>query len=396
MLPSDPQDDHGLYQPPRPPLPAPTPYTHPRPPHGLMVQAQQIPQTHNIYNPHPQDSPIYYTPRQQEPPPQPLQASRYPPFQPVQQYNPPPNPRVGAAGLPPSMSGPDNSFPIIRSSHTPRSPLGGPGSLSCPTSLSEQAGVTQQTQQSQQPPIWTPRTLGPPTLSHSSLVVPRAPPSMHITAAVASHPPAGLVNMGIGGGGHHMPPQLLASVLDHHPNAHPHPPHSNHQPHHSPPQLTDEQELKTRSLPTRCSHKPIRGPGGVHSGGGNHHGGGGSGQSHRVVLGGNNNNGGRGGVCEEDGFFYSQPLVEEGVEGADETGVHLYGSSEDLSSGSSILEKLMVWAYYSDPEEDTHDDDGDDEDDDNITGEQLACWHQTYECITNVTTMHFCMLLFIY
>ncbi|XP_047740362.1 probable serine/threonine-protein kinase nek3 [Hyalella azteca] len=194
------------------------------------------------------DSPVYYTVAPQH-------ISRYPPFQPSQQYRPPPNPRVGAAGLPPSMAGPDD-LPILRTTH-PRSPLGGPGSLSCPTSLSEQGAA---------PPVWTPR--------------------------VAHPTPA-------------MPPIPDPPRVDHHPQS-------------------EEHELKTRSLPTRCSHKPPR-PGGT----------------------GGEKGAGGGRVCEEDGFYYSPTVEEDGVE------ENLFGSSEDLSSGSSILEKLMVWAYYSDPEEET-------------------------------------------
>ena len=132
-------------------------------------------------------------------------------------------------------------------------------------------------------------------MSHTSLVVPRAPP-MQVSGPHVS-----------------MGQPMLPSVLD-----------------HATPQLTGEQELKTRSLPTRCSHKPGRGG-----------------------VAGSSGRGNNGHVCEEDGFFYSQPLMEEGVEVGEE---NLYGSTEDLSSGSSILEKLMVWGYYSDPEEDTNDD----------------------------------------
>ncbi|KAA0186723.1 hypothetical protein HAZT_HAZT005071 [Hyalella azteca] len=395
MLPSDAPDDHGLYQPPRPPLPAPTPYTHPRPPRAahqhnniplqqhvtplhqqqhaasLLHQQQHVSSLHQQQQQHvtsllhqqhviplhqPQhmhivhqqqlqlqqqlqqqqlqqqqlqqqqlqqqqlqqqqlqqqqlqqqqlqqqqlqqqqlqqqqlqhqqqqqqlqgqqelqqqysashgldysappglDSPVYYTVAPQH-------ISRYPPFQPSQQYRPPPNPRVGAAGLPPSMAGPDD-LPILRTTH-PRSPLGGPGSLSCPTSLSEQGAA---------PPVWTPR--------------------------VAHPTPA-------------MPPIPDPPRVDHHPQS-------------------EEHELKTRSLPTRCSHKPPR-PGGT----------------------GGEKGAGGGRVCEEDGFYYSPTVEEDGVE------ENLFGSSEDLSSGSSILEKLMVWAYYSDPEEETSE-----------AGEELVC-----------------------
>ena len=307
MLPSDPPDDHGLYQPPRPPLPAPTPYTHPRPPHSTMTQP-----THT-YTPHPQDSTIYYAPRKQQHEPQPLPNSRYPPFQPQQHYRPPPNPRVGAAGLPPSMTGPED-FPLIRTTH-PRSPLGGPGSLSCPTSLSEQAA----SQQQQQPPVWTPRTIGQPALSHTSLVVPpRAPPSImqppHSAMQVATAGPSIVASPHPPSQGQQQQQILPSTLVDH-----PQPPPAEH-------------ELKTRSLPTRCSHKPGRGG---------------------IIGPGGRGNGTGGRVCEEDGFFYSPPLVEEGGEIAED----FYGSSEDLSSGGTILEKLMVWAYYSDQEEDNRDDD---------------------------------------
>ena len=113
----------------------------------------------------------------------------------------------------------------------------------------------------------------------------------------------------------------------------PHEPPPMHQAHHNQPQgvsNAEEHELKTRSLPTRCSHKPGRGGGAAA----------GMIHPHAAVS----------KVCEEDGFFYSPPLMEEGGDHGDE---NMYGSSGDLSSGGSILEKLMVWAYYSDPEEDT-------------------------------------------
>lgn len=86
------------------------------------------------------------------------------------------------------------------------------------------------------------------------------------------------------------------------------------------------EELKTRSLPTRCQHgarPPL--------------------VARRNLVLSDGEGGGPGSaslLCEEDGFYFNQPLLEEGEE-------DLYGSSEDLQSGPSILEKLMVWAYYN-------------------------------------------------
>ncbi|XP_071522594.1 uncharacterized protein [Panulirus ornatus] len=187
MVPADAADDDGLYQPPRPPLPAPPPYTHPRPvlpaapPRPtlspapsltrLAQQQQQQQQQSQVTSSSqgssglssvssalscaPQPLPglaqgpaphfltatplVGLAPRSATPQPP---GHRYPPFQPVPEYRPPPNPRVGAAGLPPSVSGPDDlPPPSFIHSLAPRSPLGGTGSLSCPTSLSEQAAA---------------------------------------------------------------------------------------------------------------------------------------------------------------------------------------------------------------------------------------------------------------
>ena len=78
-------------------------------------------------------------------------------------------------------------------------------------------------------------------------------------------------------------------------------------PRDSPDSDENGQEFKTRSLPTRCLH--------------------GSGP----------------------GKFDVSESIKEPLHEIEED---LYGSSEDMSSGPSILEKLMVWAYYNTNEED--------------------------------------------
>ena len=303
-IPGDGGGEAGLYQPPRPPLPAPVPYTHPRPlrptggtPGGVPTYPPRPPQLqqHILRAPVPlpglaQGPPPPFTlPPRPGPPPAPP-PKVYPPFEPPTRYQPPPNPRVGAAGLPPSAAGPDDlPPPSFLPPFSVRSPLGGPGSVSCPTSLSQQATGDPQVAPG-----------GPPGPGCWSLPrdTPSVPPAGNIatpttTATVAVQPPSGQGGGGVGAG----------------------------------------EELKTRSLPTRCQHGARQGL-----------------VSRRaLVLGEGEGVGGPGGssslICEEDGFFYSPTLTEEEDE--------RYGSSEDLSSGPSILEKLMVWAYYNaeDPEE---------------------------------------------
>lgn len=111
------------------------------------------------------------------------------------------------------------------------------------------------------------------------------------------------------------------------------------------------EELKTRSLPTRCLHgaRPLLARRTLLMGAGES----GQGEAAGGVSGGGGGGGGgsAGLLLEEDGFYYSQPLLDERDE-------DLYGSSEDLA-GHSILEKLMVWAYYTD-EDSAIEDDADD------------------------------------
>ncbi|CAL4064949.1 unnamed protein product, partial [Meganyctiphanes norvegica] len=407
MAPADAQDDGGLYQPPRPPLPAPTPYTHPRPlmsaapqrpalspapsvtrlaqlhqqsinqqapsphprplaaptqsqqaqgafiqhlgSHTLPVCAQgssqpqalpglsqgpppcfsQQPQQHSVssiqslphttapipHNPltHQNSLPVLPTIRPPTSQTQVVTSQRYLPFEPTPLFQPPLNPRVGAAGLPPSaIRAEELPPPNFLHALAPRSPLGGHGSLSCPTSLSEQVsaggstgglvyshtgggglggfpGAALSVCSAPGPGCWSlPRDTHAPTTTSQEMA---GGTPAHERGASA---PAAMVGVGGGGG----------------------------------------EELKTRSLPTRCHHGAGR-PGAA------------SGVMSRrnLVLsegeaGGGPGQGSSSLLCEEDGFYFNQPLMEEGEE-------DLYGSSEDLSSGSSILEKLMVWAYYN-------------------------------------------------
>lgn len=306
------QEEGGLYQPPRPPLPAPTPYTHPTPA-VLPPTPVRLPFATGAYSRHVTPStasttssipstgyvgvplpgltsgppPAFHTAH-----PLPL-GSRYQPFQPTPEYRPPPNPRIGAAGLPPSaISSAESSTSL---SFIP--PLGGPGSLSCPTSLSLQ-GVQNTSQ---------PRT------SASGL------------SAGTTVPGPGCWSLPRDSAG--APQDTVDAPV----------PSPNHSKCDSVPVSLSlgTEELKTRSLPTRCLHGsrppglPRRSP---------------------FLLEGERNVGGGGGgaassMAEEDGFLFNEPVPEEEED--------LYGSSEDLSSGSSILEKLMVWAYYNteDPDE---------------------------------------------
>lgn len=328
MVPADAADDDGLYQPPRPPLPAPPPYTHPRPvlpaapPRPTLSPApsltrltQQYQQqvTSNSQLPSqgsssssgssvlscgPQPLPglaqgpaphfltatplVGLAPRSATPQPQPP-VHRYPPFQPLPEYRPPPNPRVGAAGLPPSVSGPDELPPPSFLHSLPRSPLGGTGSVSCPTSLSQQAVPPEPA------PLSTSGYLPPSVPGPGCWSLPRDPHG-------AAPDMAGVV-------AHERGASAPAAMV-----------------------VAPGEELKTRSLPTRCLHgarPPL--------------------VARRNLVMSEGEGGGPGSsslLCEEDGFYFNQPLLEEHEE-------DLYGSSEDLSSGPSILEKLMVWAYYN-------------------------------------------------
>lgn len=294
-------EEGGLYQPPRPPLPAPTPYTHPTPPvlpptpvrpPSFARQAAPAPTTSTFVGvPLPGLAAAGPPPPAYHAAPQPLPLTRYQPFQPTPEYRPPPNPRVGPAGLPPSVAGAGGDAAAFLP------PLGGPGSLSCPTSLSLQ-GVQASSQ---------PRTSASGLAGGTTVPGPGCW-SLPRDAAGGSQDPSPPSDAGPGPA----PPAPVASI----------------------PPLGAE-ELKTRSLPTRYLHGS-RQPGSI-----------GRRPSPFAAEGG-------AGAGDEEGFLFGEAVPEEGEE-------DLYGSSEDLSSGPSILEKLMVWAYYNNSEDDADEDLAEDE-----------------------------------
>ena len=324
-------DEGGLYQPPRPPLPVPVPYTHPNPTlpatparpqifpaGGYTVRHGAPPSTINSGPPTTNFVGIPLPGMATGPPPaavyhtaQPLQPSRYAPFQQTQEYHPPPNPRVGAAGLPPSAVNSQENAAISPVTFMP--PLGGPGSLSCPTSLSLQGnGYTITTT--------NPRTTasglaaggasvpGPGCWSLPRNTLGEIQENGSNGCGSVEQDTAPVNNVGAIGS-----PSIKGDLG------------SNHQ------LSLDTEELKTRSLPTRCMHgarAPPPPPPRRNMGEG----------TGEMSIG-------------DDTLMYGETL-EEGDDDDD-----LYGSSEDLSSGPSILEKLMVWAYYNAEEQDMQDDD---------------------------------------
>ncbi|XP_076034109.1 uncharacterized protein LOC143020958 [Oratosquilla oratoria] len=275
---------------------------------------------------------------------------RYPPFNPTPEYYPPPNPRIGAAGLPPSATAPED-LPPPSDSPLPVAPrtLSGPGSLSCPTSLSEaalplpQQGLPSNPAQGFASPhpargalgaravgfqapggCWSlPRSVVFPSVASSSEAASRLSDIGEKMNSSSGGGGGGGGGGGNGGGGGEMGNGGGGGMGGMGPVAHP-------RGISAPASLGGPvEEFKTRSLPTRCLHgarPPLL-------------------SRRALVL--SEGEGGMGGssslLCEEDGFYFRQTVTEEEREEDDE----LYGSSQDLSSGSSILEKLMVWAYYN-------------------------------------------------
>lgn len=297
------QEEEGLYQPPRPPLPAPTPYTQPSTvlssidptnsvnfrPATLLRHASPIQNSSSCSTTDSGSSNCIGIPlpglTSGPPPPyvavQPLPLSRYQPFQPVPQYRPPPNPRVGAAGVPPSL------YEESKTSNSCLPPVGAPGSLSCPTSLSLQ-GIQNTSQ---------PRT------SASGLSDGTTVPSSGCCSLPQDTSTNSEVSFDNSSPNHNRGASVPAVKI-----------------------LGGKDDLKTRSLPTRCTHGsrlPVIG--------------------RRTTLSSQNQDSDSP-VGGGDGFLYNQTLTEESED------EDLYGSSGDLSSGSSILEKLMVWAYYNSDE----------------------------------------------